>query len=163
LTIVTMVSYAVPPKTTGAAASTLPNITLEDINGNKVNIAELGKKGKVTVISFWATWCVPCKKELNNMVEIATTWKEKGTADVIAVTIDDSRMKAKLKTYVDGQKWPYTVLLDINQEFKRALNFSSPPYTIIIDKNGNIVDSHQGYVEGDEFELQEKVEKLAAQ
>lgn len=145
-----------------AAATSLPNITLEDVNGQKVNVADLGKTGKVTVISFWATWCTPCKKELTNMMDMAADWKEKNVADVIAISIDDSRQKAKIKTYIDGAKWPYTVLLDQNQEVKRALNFQSVPFTIIIDKEGKIVNSHQGYTEGDEFELQEKVEKLAA-
>lgn len=144
-----------------AAATSLPNITLEDMNGQKVNVGDLGKSGKVTVISFWATWCTPCKKELTNMIDMASDWKEKNVADVVAISIDDSRQKAKIKTYVDGAKWPYMVLLDQNQEVKRALNFQSVPFTIIIDKDGKIVDTHQGYTEGDEFELQEKVEKLA--
>jgi cytochrome c biogenesis protein CcmG/thiol:disulfide interchange protein DsbE len=144
-----------------AAATSLPNITLEDMNGQKINVAELGKSGKITVISFWATWCTPCKKELTNMIDMAAEWKDKNVAEVVAVSIDDSRQKAKIKTYVDGAKWPYMVLLDQNQDLKRALNFQSVPYTIIIDKEGKIVDTHQGYTEGDEFELQEKVEKLA--
>lgn len=138
----------------------LPNITLEDADGNKVNIADLGKKGKVIVFSFWATWCTPCKKELGNMIEMTKAWKEKGQVEVYAVSIDDSRAKPKIKMYIDGQQWPYTVLLDVNQEFKRALNFPTVPYTVILDKNGNIVDTHSGYIEGDEYELQDKVEKL---
>ena len=96
------------------------------------------------------------------MIDMATEWKEKNVAEVVAISIDDSRQKAKIKTFVDGAKWPYTILLDQNQELKRALNFQSVPYTIIIDKEGKIVETHQGYTEGDEFELQEKVEKLAA-
>lgn len=159
LLVGTMLQYSFKER---AAMTSLPNITLEDINGQKVNVSELGKSGRVTVINFWATWCTPCKKELTNMIDMAADWKEKNIADVIAISIDDSRQKAKIKTYVDGAKWPYTILLDQNQELKRALNFQTVPYTIIIDKEGKIVDTHQGYTEGDEFELQEKVEKLAA-
>src|ERR1041385_9544075 len=56
---------------------TLPSVTLSDINGKQVNVAGYGKSGKITVLSFWATWCVPCKKELTNLADLYTEWKSK--------------------------------------------------------------------------------------
>jgi len=141
--------------------NTLPNITLNDVNGKQVNVADLGKTGKITVIDFWATWCVPCKKELNNINDVYDEWKKKYNVAVVAVSIDDSRSITKVKPYADGQRWTYDILLDVNQDLKRQLNIQSVPFTIIIDQNGKIVYTHSGYTEGDETILEETIASLA--
>jgi cytochrome c biogenesis protein CcmG/thiol:disulfide interchange protein DsbE len=141
---------------------TLPSIELSDVNGKKVNIADLGKSGKITVLSFWATWCVPCKKELTNMSDLYDDWQKKYNLQIVAVSIDDSRSTTKVKPYIDGQRWPYNVVLDINQDLKRELNIQSVPFTVVVDKTGKIVYTHSGYVDGDEYVLEEELQKLVA-
>jgi len=140
---------------------TLPNVTLTDMNGKKVNISELGKTGKITVLDFWATWCVPCKKELNNINDVYDDWKKKYNVAVVAVSIDDSRSSVKVKPYVEGQRWSYDVLLDVNQDLKRELNIQSVPFTLVVDQNGKIVFTHSGYTEGDENTLEDAIAALA--
>src|SRR5687767_12455868 len=80
---------------------TLPSITLSDMNGNNINIADYSKGGKITVLSFWATWCVPCKKELTNIADLYDEWKKKYDLQIVAVSIDDSRSSSKVKPYVE--------------------------------------------------------------
>lgn len=138
---------------------TLPTITLLDMNGKKVNIADYGKSGKMTVLSFWATWCIPCKKELANLAELQEEWAKKYNVQIVAVSIDDSRNTTKVKPYVDGQRWDYEVLLDVNQELKRNLNIPSVPFTILVNADGKIVYTHSGYTEGDEYVLEEQIQK----
>ena len=140
---------------------TLPTLTLRDMNGKEVNVADLGKTGKITVLDFWATWCVPCKKELNNINEIYDDWKKKYNAVVIAVSIDDSRSITKVKPYADGQRWTYDILLDVNQDLKRQLNIQSVPFTLVLDQSGKIVYTHSGYTEGDENILEEAIAAMA--
>ncbi len=140
---------------------TLPTLTLRDMNGKEVNVADLGKTGKITVLDFWATWCVPCKKELNNINEIYDDWKKKYNAVVIAVSIDDSRSITKVKPYADGQRWSYDILLDVNQDLKRQLNIQSVPFTLVLDQSGKIVYTHSGYTEGDENILEEAIAAMA--
>ncbi|MFN8310339.1 MAG: TlpA disulfide reductase family protein [Chitinophagales bacterium] len=139
----------------------LPAISLSDVNGKKVNVADYGKSGGITVLSFWATWCVPCKKELTNVSELYEDWQKKYNVKVVAVSIDDSRNTAKVKPLVDGQRWDFEVLLDVNQELKRELNIQSVPYTIVVDKTGKIAWQHSGYVDGDENILEDELEALS--
>lgn len=139
---------------------TLPAVTLTDINGQQVNVADYGKSGKVTVLSFWATWCVPCKKELTNIADLYDEWKEKYNLQIVAVSIDDSRSTTKVKPYVDGQRWDYDVLLDVNQDLKRGLNIQSVPFTVLVNDKGKVVYTHSGYIDGDEFVLEEEIQKL---
>ena len=138
---------------------TLPSIEIKDLSGNKVDISKYGKDGKMTVISFWATWCTPCKKELNNIAEVYEEWVEEYDMQLVAISIDDSRSMAKVKSYINGQAWDYEVLLDANSDLKRALNFQTVPFTLLLNKKGEIVYRHTGYVEGDEYILEEEIVK----
>ncbi len=140
---------------------TLPAITLTDVNGKQVNVADYSKNGKITVLSFWATWCVPCKKELNNMADMYEDWQKKYNMQIVAVSIDDSRSSTKVKPTVEGQRWEYEVLLDVNQDLKRQMNIQSVPFTVVVDANGKIAFTHSGYVDGDEYILEEELQKLA--
>ena len=144
-----------------AQKQTLPDINLKDINGKLVNVGDYSKNGKIIIVSFWATWCTPCKKELNNINDLYEEWKSKYDIIVVAVTIDNARNVMKVKPYVDGQAWPFDILLDVNSDLMRAMNVINPPHTFLIDKTGNVVYSHTGYLEGDEFTLEEKIKALA--
>jgi cytochrome c biogenesis protein CcmG, thiol:disulfide interchange protein DsbE len=138
----------------------LPDVEVQTLDGNKVNIADFGKTGKITILNFWATWCAPCKQELTNIQDIYEYWQKDYNVQLVAVSIDDSRNISKVKSYVNGNKWIYTVLLDPNQDLRRAFNFQAPPFTVLIDQNGNIIYTHNGYKNGDEFLLEDKIKTL---
>lgn len=148
------------PKDSIKKSSTLPSIEVKTIDGKKVNIRNYGKTGKITIISFWATWCGPCIKELDNIIYVYEDWQKKYGCELIAITIDDSRNISKVKPFVDGRGWPYTILTDENKDLARALNVNNPPQVLLLDANGNIVYVHNGYTEGSELELEEQMKKL---
>ncbi len=160
LTILFFISFSIN-KSSAQEGKKLPSINVTNVKGEKIDISTLVGKGNIVVIDFWATWCVPCKKELNNISEMYDEWKEKYKVELIAVSIDDSKNSAKVKTTVDGSGWEFTIMLDPNQDLMHALNFQAPPYTLVIDQSGNIVETHSGYVDGDEFLLEEKIKELA--
>ncbi len=138
----------------------LPSVTVSDVDGNKVDISTLTDSGKIIILDFWATWCVPCKKELTNIMELYPDWQKNYNVELIAVSIDDARNTTKVKPTVEGLTWPYRVLVDPNGDLKRILGFQNIPY-VLVAKDGNIVYQHTGYVEGDEFELEEQLKKIA--
>lgn len=139
----------------------LPNISLKNTEGEDVNLTDYGNNGKITIISFWATWCKPCIRELKNMSDLLDEWIEEYDVELVAVSVDDTRNIAKVKPFVAGRGWDFDVLLDPNGDLQRAMNVVNPPVTYLIDKEGKIVYSHVGYVDGDEFELEEKIKEAA--
>ncbi len=141
----------------------LPSVTLKDINGKTVNTAELSNDGKPFIIDFFATWCKPCNRELKAIHEVYADWQEETGVKVIAVSIDQAQNINKVRPLVDENGWEYEVLLDPNSEFKRALGIQMIPYTLIVDGNGKIVYKHNGYTDGAEEELIEKVRELVAE
>lgn len=138
----------------------MPSAELKTLEGQTVNIQDYVGKGKPTVVSFWATWCSPCKKELDAINEIYPDWQEEYGVELVAITIDNARGMAKVPGMVGSKGWEYTVLSDSKQVLQQALNFQTIPQTFLLDGEGNIVYSHNGYNPGDEYELEDKIKAL---
>ncbi len=139
----------------------IPAAPLKKLDGTKINSSELSNNGKPMIISFWATWCKPCKKELDAIHENYADWVKETGVKLIAISIDDTRSSSKVVTDVKTKGWDYEVYLDENSDFKRAMNVNNVPHTFLVDGNGKIVWSHNSYTEGDEDALYENVKKLA--
>lgn len=138
----------------------MPDVSLSDIDGKKVSIKnDFNEKDKIYVFSFWATWCTPCINELDEMNDVKGEWTKNLNIEIIAVATDDSRTQKRIKPLVNGKGWDYKILLDSNQDLKRALSIVNIPYTVVV-KNGEIVHIQNGYVPGSEDELYTKVKTL---
>jgi len=143
-----------------AQTAALPNTTLKDLDGNPVETSKLSNDGKPMLICFWATWCSPCKKELNTYAEYYDQWKEETGVKIYAVTIDDQRTVNSVKPYVNSVSWEYDILSDVNKTFSQAMGVNSPPHTFLLNGKGEIVWQHVGYTPGDEEEVHEQLLKL---
>ena len=143
------------------AQQTMPDVDIKTLDGKTVNIQDYANNGKITIVSFWATWCTPCKKELDAFAEYYEEWQEDYDAEIIAITIDTRRALSKVKPMVEQKGWEFDVLSDSGSLLKDALNFQTIPQTFILDKNGKIAYSHNGYVPGDEEEVENTIEALA--
>jgi thiol-disulfide isomerase/thioredoxin len=140
---------------------TIPSASVTDMVGKTINTSNFNNDGKPFIINFWATWCSPCKRELNNIADVYDDWIEETGVKLIAISIDDARNAGKVAPYVNGKAWDYEVYIDSNQDFKRALNVNNVPHTFLVDGEGKIVWQHNSYSEGDEDELFEAVKKIA--
>lgn len=144
-----------------SAQAKIPAVEIQDMEFSSFNTADLHNDGKPFIIDFWATWCAPCKAELNAISDEWPDWEETGVK-IFAISIDNSRTVNTVPSYVYGQDWPFTVLLDVNSEFRRAMNVNNVPHVFLCDGNGKVVWQHNSYSPGDEEELLELVKKLLA-
>ena len=143
-------------------AQKIPSVTVKSLDGETFLTDNISNNGKPILISFWATWCSPCKKELNAIAEVYSDWQEETGVKVIAISIDDARNTNKVKPYVNGKNWDFEVYLDANQDFKRAMNVNNVPHSFLLNGNQEIVWQHNSYSDGDEIKVYELIKKLAA-
>lgn len=143
------------------AQESLPSIKLKFVSGVEETLAHIAGISKDTpvVVSFWATWCVPCITELENINDELKSRQAIRPFKFIGVAIDDSRTAQRVKPFVKGKGWQFDVLLDINSELKRALNITDVPHVLIIQSN-KIVYRHTGYIAGEEDNLFTKIASL---
>lgn len=155
------VAFSLAIATSAFSQQQVPSITVKKLTGESVDFSEwVQEMGKPVIISFWATWCSPCKKELDAVADMYPDWQEEYGVELAAVSIDDRRAFAKIGPMVETRGWEYSIFTDENQALMQALNVQAVPHTFLIDNNGQIVWSHSSYVPGDEYELEDQLKKL---
>ena len=138
----------------------LPSIKIKTLAGKEVFFESLLPVNDTpVVISFWATWCVPCIQELETINDQLAERQKEAAFKFITISIDDARTASKVKSFITGRGWNFNAYLDVNSDLKRALNISDIPHWLLI-KNGKIIYQHNGYVPGNEEEIFEKVKAL---
>ena len=137
----------------------LPSVNLKTLDGDTIDIQAAAAENDITIISLWATWCVPCLKELDAISEVYPDWQDETNVKLIAVSIDDSRTVRRVKPLINGKGWEYQILLDSNNDLKRALGAATVPLTLLV-KDNEIVYRHSGYTPGAENELYAKVQEV---
>ena len=142
------------------ASAQLPAITVKTLDGKAVRVDTLSNGGKPIIIDFFATWCKPCNRELKAIHEVYEDWVEETGVKLIAISIDQAQNVHKVKPLVDSYGWEYDILLDTNSDLTRALGIQTIPYVLILDVKGQVAYKHNGYVDGAEEELIEKVREL---
>lgn len=144
------------------ATAQLPSVQIKDARGRSVNTARISNNGKPFVISFFATWCKPCLRELRAINEVYGDWQDETGMKMFIVSIDDAQNASKVKPLVDAEGWEYTLLLDSNSDFYRSLGITAVPHVIVCDGTGKIVYSHSGYTDGSESEIIEAVRNASS-
>ena len=130
----------------------IPDLGLKTLNGESIRSVEAINQNGFTIISFWATWCIPCINELDAINEVISVWSEKEDITVLAISTDDSRSKKRVKPLINGKDWVFDVISDTNQDFKRAMGVVGNPHTIVTYKS-EIIHRRIGYTPGEEEDL----------
>ncbi len=137
------------------------DFSLKDLNGDDQSFQKLlagfrekdGNDKGVTIISFWAMWCEPCKQEMKAVRPIYEKLQPKPLR-YIAINLDNPRSLAKVKSYVKAQGFPYLFLSDPNSEVFNKLNGQSMPFSLIIRNSGALIEKRVGFLAGDEKEIE---------
>ena len=135
-----------------------PNINFDLFNGKKISMHELINSGPL-VIQFWAIWCSPCKKEMYYLDKIQDKYKDSGV-NVICINTDNLKSVPKAKAYVRQKKYDLLIAADPSSQIFKKLNASVMPTTLIMDKNGQIVYTKEGYMSGDEKKVEAALKLL---
>ena len=145
-----------------AQSSNLPDTEIKDLMTNKkLGFNETIDTSKITLVNVWATWCIPCIKEIKSTRARLDQWRAEVPFNYMTISIDESRTEAKARSYARSQGWDFPTYIDPNGDLKRSLNFQNPPFTMIIGPGGKIFWTHTGYEEGSENQVFEKLKELA--
>jgi cytochrome c biogenesis protein CcmG/thiol:disulfide interchange protein DsbE len=139
----------------------LPDFTLPDMDGGKLTLSELWEQGPV-LVNFWATWCVPCCKELPHLQRFLEDYGPRGF-QVVVVAEDGPRTVSKVKPYMKGHGYEFRVALDTSGEVRRLYHASTLPYSVLAGQGGSIAFAHSGYRAGEETLLEDEIDKLLPQ
>lgn len=160
LTIIALISFLSYGSTFGQIAKkewALPNVDIKTTDGRNFNTSQIENDGNPIIVSFWATWCKPCVKELNTIADEYVDWQDETGVKLVAISIDDARNMQKVAPFVNGKGWEYDVYVDTNGDLKRAMNVNTVPHTFLLNSDKEVIYSHNSYSPGDEIELYEKV------
>ena len=129
------------------------NFTFKDVNGAKVALSDF--KGKVIILDFWATWCVPCKAEIPGFVDLQAKYGASGL-QILGLSVDDP--VSKLKPYVAEMKMNYPVLQGLGHDdvLDAYAPIASIPTSVVIGHDGKICTKHTGIASMDVFEKEIK-------
>lgn len=161
LLIAASITVTAQEETQSKHLAKLPAVDIQTLDGKVFNTSDIQNDGKPIIISLWATWCKPCIAELLAIADEYEEWVEETGVKLYAISIDDAKTSARVAPFVNGRSWDYTVLLDVNSDFKRAMNVNDVPYMCILNGNGEIVWQHTSYAPGSEEEVYEIIKGLA--
>lgn len=135
--------------------SIFPNNKVQLINSKTTNMYNL--TSEVTFISFWATWCLPCLKEIDKVNEFIDDFDN---VSVVLINEDRPGDKAKVKSFIRSRRYPvddnYHIIFDFDKKLSRYFNAQPIPLTIIL-KNNKVVYRKRGFFVGDEIELKKQL------
>ena len=133
----------------------LPNMKFKDMKNKRQDLSQYYSDGPI-LLNIWNLACEPCKKEMKELDKLNIKYGPQGF-EVVSINIDNTRSMSKVKSYVNSQKYSFTVLSDPKAEFFRKMGGKVMPFVIIADSTGKIINRHVGYNPGDEIRLEKEI------
>jgi thiol-disulfide isomerase/thioredoxin len=153
-----MVASAAAGWPTVAAAPSVPDVTLQAADGAAVRLGTFS--GKVLLVDFWASWCVPCKTSFPALDAIYREYGPKGLA-VVAVNVDEQRKSAD--AFLAAHPHRMTVLFDPKGIAPEAFGVKGMPSSYLIDRSGTIRFTHMGYSGNVDVSYRKEIAQLLAE
>ncbi len=137
------------------------DFSLETLAGERVSLKDYA--GKVVLVSFWATWCKPCKQELPFLDDFAEKYGDQGFA-VLAINTDGPRTMAEVRRFVKRKRLKMPQLLDKDGSLLQKLNPRGVmPFTLYLDRSHRIAETADSFSAGDEVKIEAAIQRLLAE
>ncbi len=147
LTFLLLLLFATAPAQTKKKAA---DFSLKTADGNTISLSAL--RGKVVLVNFWATWCGPCRAEIPGFMEVYEKYKSKGF-EIVGISLDEEGFQV-VNPFVLKYKIGYPVVIGSGKTAYSYGGVDLIPTTFLVDKQGNIVKEHVGYMSKEELEKQ---------
>ncbi len=136
----------------------IPKAKIADMSGNLVDFEKLVNSDKPVIVSFWATWCMPCRQEMNDINKEFPKWQKEFGVKFLAISLDNNRRLKSIPQLIKRKEWKFDFYHDVNYELAKAYNIKSIPYMLIY-KKGKLIYTHMGYSPGMAKEIYEIIKK----
>jgi len=130
---------------------TAPDFTSETLNGDTFTLSDYKGK-KAVIVDIWATWCKPCQMEMPLLEQVYQKYSDK--LEIVAISIDSPGDIEKIRNFVSGKKITFNVIHDTSGEISNKFPTRTIPFLTIIDKQGNIVKTYNGFSANLQTELE---------
>ena len=138
----------------------IPIADVKDLDGKTISTASFSNNGKPILVVFWNSVHKFPTKELEALQDNYENWKTRTGVKIIVISIDDSRTASRVAPMVNAKGWDFEFYLDINSDFKRAMNVNLVPHTFLINGSGEIVWQMVAFEEGNEFLIYDELKKI---
>jgi peroxiredoxin len=138
----------------------LPDVTVKTLGNNTIYTSEITNNGKPIILIFWKSCCSPNIKMLDEINEVYSDWQKETGVVLYAVSIDDSKSSSKILPLANGKSWEFNVLLDLNSDFKRAMNVIATPHVFILNGKNEVIWQKTTYIQGEVDEIYNILETL---
>jgi len=125
----------------GSVGARAAAFELPDINGTSVRLADFA--GKVVILDFWATWCMPCRMEVPHFVRLQSQYRDQGLA-IVGLSLDAGGAR-DVRPFADENNVNYTMLIADNKTAESYGGIVGIPTTFVLDRDGRIVKRFIGY------------------
>jgi peroxiredoxin len=144
----------------GQASGQTADFALRDTEGRLVRLSD--HRGKVVLVNFWATWCVPCAAELPHLQRLYEAYGDQGFV-VLAISMDGPESVAEVVPRARRYGLTFPVLLDEETRVVAVYNPKrSAPFTALIGRDGAVAKTREGYSAGDEIAIEADIQALLA-
>jgi len=140
------------------AATTAPDFTLKSSTGENIRLAE--QRGQVVMLNFWASWCGPCRQEMPLLDNLNKKYGKMGFV-LYGINVDEDTEEAN--KVLQKIKVNYPILFDPESKLSSLYNVDSMPFSVFIDRKGQVRHIHKGFLPGDDEKYIKQIKELISE